>query len=206
MAKFSWVILSSSRWRFVLLRLKLEGKIYKLAFIKHLAFFMWKEVSYLLILIIIIVVVIIIIIIIIIKFTFSACNLPSCYLHFLLFSWYAPFSPIRFCYPSPQWPNVRPPSIWITEHCMCLSWLINNSIFLAFIIYPHATVKEKNFVHFSTKGISRWQELLLIGAQMKIRIKESILHYTFMGVRTHYILTHCKKYINVSPKFKWSFS
>ena len=28
-----------------------------------------------------------------------------------------------------------------------------NSIFLAFIIYPHATAMEENFVHFSMKGI-----------------------------------------------------
>ena len=32
---------------------------------------------------------------------------------------------------------------------------IYNSIFLAFIIYPHATAMEENFVHFSMKGISR---------------------------------------------------
>ena len=32
---------------------------------------------------------------------------------------------------------------------------VNNSIFLAFIIYPHATAMEENFVHFSMKGISR---------------------------------------------------
>ena len=35
------------------------------------------------------------------------------------------------------------------------SSLKNNSIYLAFIIYPHAAAIEENFVHISMKGISR---------------------------------------------------
>ena len=49
----------------------------------------------------------------------------------------------------------------VTQICQFLIDYVNpinkyyNLIFLAFIIYPHATAMEENFVHFSMTGISR---------------------------------------------------
>ena len=48
----------------------------------------------------------------------------------------------------------------VTQICQFLIDYVNpinkyyNLIFLAFIIYPHATAMEENSVHFSMKGIS----------------------------------------------------